>query len=92
MNNITANNGQSVGSQELQFNNDGKPRVNRDYCNKCKKMGPQPLLGCYNCPRSFHAKCLGIKQQSSENTPTLIGMSFAAEPSNHEEWYCATCQ
>lgn len=40
MNNITTNNGQSVGSQELQFNNEGKPRVNRDYCNKCKKMGP----------------------------------------------------
>lgn len=49
--------------------------VHDDYCLKCRKSGPKPLLSCSTCPKSFHEEC------------TPPGSLY----NEKRQWYCAIC-
>ena len=60
---------QSVKSNEMGAN---KPK-NKDSCSICRHGGS--LVCCDNCPRSYHAKCLGINKKDLPEG----------------DWFCQTC-
>jgi hypothetical protein len=60
---------QSVMSNEVGPN---KPK-NKDSCSVCRHGGN--LICCDHCPRSFHARCLGINKKDLPEG----------------DWYCQTC-
>jgi hypothetical protein len=57
----------------MDFSHSNVKKPNRDHCNNCKDGGD--LLCCDNCPRSFHMKCLMVKESEIPDG----------------EWFCKTC-
>lgn len=63
----------NVSTNSKSNGSETKKKINRNICSICRDGGD--LILCDKCPKSFHPKCLKIKQNDIP-----VGT-----------WYCPTC-